>query len=87
MKGSTKGSTNKATRPTTHQVDSSSSEEGESSSEGGNSVQGGILAKTGDDGNNGDEKDVLVMLDEMQGRAVEVEKFDRSVLHTDLVAV
>lgn len=57
----TKGSTNKTTSRASCPVDIISSEESKSASEGGNNSQDGMVGKTGDNGNSGDEKDVVVV--------------------------
>lgn len=64
----TKGSANKVSHRAMLRVNRSSSEDSESSiediqsgSENGNSLQGGVFGKNGDDRNNDDEQDVLLM--------------------------
>lgn len=69
------------------EVDRSSSEDRESCSEGENTGQVGNCARNGEKGDNGDNQDVLLMEEEMQGRAVYIEKCDRNLFYTYVAAV
>lgn len=82
-RGSIKGYMKKSSR-STFLDDSSSSEESERYSEAGNSGQGAMVGNTGEDGSNGDEQDVVVVYEEVQEVAVDVEQFDRKLFHIDL---
>lgn len=99
--GSAKTPAQKKTGSSTHQMDSSSSEEsygGKSgqrcSDEGGNEggckggKDGGVEGDTfGDERNQGGDGNVFVMDEEMQSGSGDVDKLIRSMFHIDLVSV